>query len=183
MRRRIWTAANSGVGMEPEPPHVGQSRWVRSRRDCLMRCRLISSSPFSLMRLRYTRALSCLKAALRVFSTSRLLLRAGMSMKSTTSNPPRSRSRSSRAMTRAASTLVFSAVSSWLLPLVDLPLLTSMAVRASVGSMTMLPPDGRRTLRRWIASSCSSTLWWVNRGTRPECKVILPLVRGMTAVK
>ena len=50
------------------------------------------------------------------------------------------------------------AVSSMLLPLVARAELISMDVSASVGSMTMEPPEGRRT-SRWKAVSIWDSIW------------------------
>ena len=69
-------------------------------------------------------------------------------MKSTTTRPPRSRIRSWRATSSAASRFVLSAVSSMSSPFVERAELTSTAVKASVRSITMLPPDGSCTL--WL---------------------------------
>ena len=52
-----------------------------------------------------------------------------------------------RATSTAASQLVRNAVSSMSLPLVAREELMSMEVNASVGSITIEPPDGSRTLR------------------------------------
>ena len=64
-----------------------------------------------------------------------------MSMKSITTKPPTSLSRNCLATSFAASKLVLYAVSSISLPFVDLAELTSIAVMASVGSITIDPPD------------------------------------------
>ena len=45
------------------------------------------------------------------------------------------------------------------------PEFTSMATRASVGLMTIEPPDFSVTWGTYILSNCSSTWWWRNRGT------------------
>ena len=79
-------------------------------------------------------------------------------MKSMTMIPPMSRNRSWRTTSSAASRLLRVTVSSRLPPLpVNLPVLTSMTVIASVRSMTSEPPLGRKTLRSRPLSSCSST--------------------------
>ena len=64
-------------------------------------------------------------------------------MKSITTNPPTSLNLSCLAISFAASRLVLYAVSSISLPLVDLAELTSTAVIASVGSITIEPPDDK----------------------------------------
>ena len=58
-----------------------------------------------------------------------------------TTNPPTSLSLNCLAISLAASRFVLYAVSSISLPLVDLAELISIAVIASVGSMTMEPPE------------------------------------------
>ena len=81
-----------------------------------------------------------------------------MSMKSMTMRPPASRMRNWRAISTAASQLVLNAVSSMSLPLVALAELMSIAVRASVWSITIEPPEGRRTVRSKACSICVS-IW------------------------
>jgi len=77
-------------------------------------------------------------------------------MKSITIKPPKSRKRNWRAISSAASKLVLSAVSSMSPPRVERDELMSIAVNASVTSMTIEPPDGKRT-SRWNADSiCDS---------------------------
>ena len=70
-----------------------------------------------------------------------------MSMKSMTTKPPMSLRRSWRAISSAASKLVCRAVSSISAPLVALEELMSIDTNASVGSMTIEPPDGSFTSR------------------------------------
>ena len=79
-------------------------------------------------------------------------------MKSITIKPPKSRKRNWRAISSAASRLVFSAVSSISPPFVALDELISIEVSASVGSITIEPPDGRRT-SRWNADSIWLSIW------------------------
>ncbi len=69
-------------------------------------------------------------------------------MKSMTMSPPRSRSRSWRAISSAASRLVLNAVVSMSPALVARAELTSTETSASVWSMTIAPPDGQRHLPR-----------------------------------
>ena len=64
-----------------------------------------------------------------------------MSMKSITTRPPTSLSLNCLATSVAASKFVLKAVSSISLPFVDLAELTSIVVMASVGSITMDPPE------------------------------------------
>ena len=94
---------------------------------------------------------------------SRLLSKT-MSMKSTTIIPPISRSLNCRTISSAASTLFLVTVSSRFPPApVNLPVLTSTTVMASVRSITSEPPEGKYTLRSSALSSCSSTRSWPNR--------------------
>ena len=80
-----------------------------------------------------------------------------MSMKSMTTMPPTSRSRSWRTSSSAASRLFLVTVSSRLPPWpVNFPVLTSTTVMASVRSMTSEPPLGSHTLRSSALASCSS---------------------------
>ncbi len=79
-------------------------------------------------------------------------------MKSMTMMPPMSRSRSWRTISSAASRLLRVTVSSSVPPEpVNLPVLTSTTVIASVRSMTSDPPEGSQTLRSMPFASCSST--------------------------
>ena len=79
-------------------------------------------------------------------------------MKSITMIPPTSRSRIWRTISSAASRLFFVTVSSSEPPEpVNLPVLTSMTVIASVRSITSEPPDGSQTLRSSAFAICSST--------------------------
>ena len=64
-----------------------------------------------------------------------------ISIKSITTNPPTSLSLSCLAISDAASIFVLNAVSSISLPLVDLAELTSQLSCASVGSITIEPPE------------------------------------------
>ena len=66
-----------------------------------------------------------------------------MSIKSITTNPPRSLNRNCLAISFAASIFVANAVDSISLPFVERAELTSIDTIASVGSITMEPPDGR----------------------------------------
>ena len=78
-------------------------------------------------------------------------------MKSMTTMPPRSRSRSWRTISSAASRLFLVTVSSRLPPWpVNLPVLTSTTTIASVLSITSEPPLGSQTLRSSAFISCSS---------------------------
>ncbi|CZR24135.1 Uncharacterised protein [Legionella pneumophila] len=70
-----------------------------------------------------------------------------MSIKSITTKPPKSRRRSWRAISSAASRLVFNAVASMSAPPVALAELISIDTRASVLSMTKAPPEGSMTWR------------------------------------
>ena len=81
-----------------------------------------------------------------------------------------------RATSTAASQLVLKAVSSMSLPLVARAELMSIEVSASVGSMTMEPPEGRRTVRSkalsiWVSiwkRENSGVLSWYSLSLRRE---------------
>ena len=78
-------------------------------------------------------------------------------MKSITTMPPISRSRNWRTTSSAASRLFLVTVCSRLPPApVNLPVLTSTTVMASVRSITSVPPDGSQTLRSIALANCSS---------------------------
>ena len=88
------------------------------------------------MRPTWMRARSFFRHSFSSFSTVRLLRFSSMSMKSMTMRPARSRRRSWRAISSAASRLVLSAVSSILCSRVERPELMSIETSASVGLMT-----------------------------------------------
>ena len=71
-----------------------------------------------------------------------------------TIRPPRSRSRSWRAISLAASRFVFKAVVSMSPLLVARAELISIETSASVWSIAMVPPDGRSSIR-----SCADSIW------------------------
>ena len=75
-----------------------------------------------------------------------------MSIKSITIKPPTSRRRNCLAISSAASILVCKAVSSISPPRVALAEFTSIEVKASVGSITIAPPDGNLTSRKKAVS-------------------------------
>jgi hypothetical protein len=127
------------------------SRLARSR------CRDISSRPNWLILPIWSRARSSLSASRSRFSTERWWRPSAMSMKSTTISPATSRRRSWRAISSAASRFVLTAVSSMWRSRVERPLLTSIAVSASVVCSTIEPPECSSTTGLCIPSSCSST--------------------------
>ena len=88
-----------------------------------------------------------------------------MSMKSMTIRPPRSRSRSWRAISSAASRLVLNAVASMSPPLVARAELTSTETSASVWSITIAPPEGSGTCRAYAVSIWCSIWKRENSGT------------------
>jgi hypothetical protein len=104
---------------------VGRSRW-----------RLISIRPKPADPAHLDAGAVVFSASFSRFSTLRTLEPFSMSMKSMTIRPARSRRRSWRAISSAASRLVFSAVSSMSAP-VERPEFTSIATSASVGLITM----------------------------------------------
>ena len=88
-------------------------------------------------------ALSEETALLKAFSTFFCDSSFSISIKSITINPPTSLNLNCLAISLADSKFVLRAVSSISLPLVDRAELISIVVIASVGSITMDPPDGR----------------------------------------
>ena len=156
--RRMDRARDSTPRMVPWPLQRGQTSWLDSPREGRRRWRDISIRPKREMRPSWTRARSCFMASRSRFSTSRWLRAGVMSMKSMTKRPPRSRSRSWREISSAASRLVLRAVSSMSAPLVARAELMSMEVRASVWSITIEPPEGSRT-SRWKADSIWLSIW------------------------
>ncbi|MCY1230173.1 hypothetical protein D9M72_425790 [compost metagenome] len=84
------------------------------------------------MRPTWMRARSFFRQSFSFFSTARLLRFSSMSMKSMTTRPARSRRRSWRATSSAASRFVCSAVSSIECSRVERPELTSIETSASV---------------------------------------------------
>ena len=145
--RRIDNASDSMPRIRPWPLHRGQISVVSSSSDGRSRCRDISSRPKREMRPICTRARSSWSASRMRVSTARWFFGATMSMKSITSRPPTSRNRNWRAISSAASRLVLSAVSSISAPFVARAELMSIETRASVGSITTLPPDCSFTSR------------------------------------
>ncbi len=119
-------------------------------------CLDISSKPKRDILLVWMRALSLLTASLSCCSTERWFLWLRMSIKSITISPPKSRIRSCRAISSAASRLVFNAVSSISAPFVARAELMSIEIMASVWSITIEPPEGSCTSREnadWICDS------------------------------
>ena len=117
-----------------------------------MRCRLNSSKPNFEISPNEVFALSADIASSIFFSTERRFFELSMSIKSTTINPPKFLKRNCLATSSAASKLVLNAVASMFLSCVDLPELTSIATRASVGIMTSDPPEGNGTCS-WCKTS------------------------------
>ena len=141
-------AAEAADCTRPTPSQVGQVSCDPSKSDCFTRWRESSNRP-NLGEILPTskRALSSFIASFSASSTLWRFFASLMSMKSHTTRPPRSRRRSCRAISTAASRLdwreVFSGLPDWF----AFPELTSIATRASVGSMTMEPPEGSGTWR------------------------------------
>ena len=166
----------SGRNTRPVPPQDGQSSAMVSHRDGRTRWRVISIRP------------SCdtWKARVRARSRPRWLRSScstlsrfrcdSMSMKSITMIPPKSRSRTCRAISRAASRLVRRIVFSGSCLPVYRPVFTSIDTSASVGSMIRYPPVGRSTRlsnssrisvsRSYLSNSGAGSLYWVTRSTR-----------------
>src|SRR5690606_39217765 len=148
----------SSCTMNPRPLQCSQVSENASTRPCPTRLRVIWTRPSDV-----TSATWCLVRSRPRHSTRRRSTRSRfdsstMSMKSMTMMPPMSRSRSWRTISSAASRLFRVTVSSSVPPApVNLPVLTSTTVMASVRSMTSEPPDGSQTLRSMPLASCSST--------------------------
>ena len=147
MMRSVCSAEDSVSRMWPVPLQRGQVMWLPSLSAGRRRWRLISSRPNFEIDENCTRARSWRSASRRRCSTSRRFFDSSMSMKSTTSRPPRSRRRAWRAISSAASRLVRVAVSSMSPPRVARAELTSIDTSASVWSITIAPPEGRCTVR------------------------------------
>ncbi len=156
--RMMDRASERTSRMTPVPLQRGQTRPVDSSSDGRRRWRDNSSRPNLEMRPIWMRARSMASASRRRSSTARWCLTGVMSMKSMTMRPPMSRRRSWRAISSAASRLVLSAVSSMSEPFVAREELMSMDTSASVGSITMDPPEGSFT-SRWKAVSIWLSIW------------------------
>jgi hypothetical protein len=134
---RTTCRATDGVERtKPVPAQCAQGTEEDSSTPVRMRWRDISRRPNGEMRPTWMRARSFLRHSLSFFSTERLLRFSSMSMKSITIRPARSRRRSCRAISSAASRFVLSAVSSMLCSRVERPEFTSIDTSASVGLMT-----------------------------------------------
>ena len=145
--RRMCNAVDSMPRIWPVPWQRGHGIWLVSPKLGRRRWRESSSRPKREILPVCTRARSRCNASRKAFSTSRWLRWLSMSIKSITTKPPKSRRRSWRATSSAASRLVLSAVCSISLPRVARPEFTSTETSASVWSITIAPPDGRRTSR------------------------------------
>ena len=168
--------------MVPWPVQRGQTIALVSPREGRRRWRDISSRPKREILPTWTLARSIARASRTRFSTARWFRADNMSIKSITTSPPMSRRRNCRAISSAASRLVFRAVSSISPPRVARAELISMEIRASVGSITMDPPDGRRT-SRWKAVSIWLSIWKrLNSGTLSSYMRMRFLYWGITWV-
>ena len=148
-----WTSS-------PRPLQCSQVSENASSRPVPIRLRVICTRPSEVTSATWWRVRSRPRHSTRRRSTRSRLDSRTMSMKSTTMMPPMSRSRSWRTISSAASRLFLVTVSSRLPPEpVNLPVLTSTTVIASVRSMISEPPEGSQTLRSrplWICSSMRS---------------------------
>ena len=88
-----------------------------------------------------------MKSSFYCFFDLKVISISSISIKSTTTKPPRSLNLSCRAISLAASKLVFRAVFSIFLSDVFLPEFTSIATSASVVLITIDPPDSNLTLK------------------------------------
>ena len=155
--RWAGSAGASSVTMTPRPLQHSHCCENASSSPAPTRLRVICTRPSEV-----TSATWCLVRSLARHSSSRRSTSSRfdsstMSMKSMTTMPPMSRSRSWRTISSAASRLFLVTVSSRLPPWpVNFPVLTSTTVIASVRSMTSEPPLGSHTLRSSALASCSS---------------------------
>ena len=147
IRRMIESAKDSVSRIDPWPLQRGHTVPRLSVRDGRSRWRDISNRPKREMRPICTRARSSFNAFRSVSSTARWFFIGVISIKSITTKPPMSRKRNWRDTSSAASRLVCSAVSSISPPRVALAELTSTETSASVGSITIEPPEGSCTSR------------------------------------
>ena len=122
--------------ISPVPSQCGQALVEASSTPVRSRWRLISIRPKLEIRPTWMRARSFFSASFIAFSTLRTWLFCSMSMKSMTTSPAMSRSRSWRAISCAASRLVMNAVCSILCSRVERPELMSIETSASVGLIT-----------------------------------------------
>ena len=143
--------------IRPRPLHASHVVENVSNSPVPRRLRVICTRPSDVTSDTSWRVRSRPNASFRRRSTRSWFSGNTMSMKSTTIMPPRSRSRIWRTISSAASRLLRVTVSSRLPPApVNLPVLTSMTVIASVRSMISVPPDGSHTFRSSALASCSS---------------------------
>ena len=142
-----------------------------SNRPVPRRLRVIWTRPSEVTSETSWRERSRPSASFRRRSTKSWFSGSTMSMKSTTIMPPRSRRRIWRTISSAASRLLRVTVSSRFPPApVNLPVLTSMTVMASVRSMTSVPPEGSQTLRSSALASCSS-MRKCSKTSAPPCSL------------
>ena len=141
----------------PRPAQCGHGVENASTRPVPSFLRVSCTRPSDVTSDTWWRVRSRASASVSLRSTRSRLDSSTMSMKSMTMMPPMSRSRSCRTISSAASRLLRVTVSSRLPPEpVNLPVLTSTTVIASVRSITSVPPDGSHTLRSIALASCSS---------------------------
>ena len=129
----------------PCPSHLGQAIVFDSPSDGRILCLDTSTRPNFDIRVIWILALSCWSISARPSSIFFWFWVKLMSIKSMIISPPISLSFICLAISSAASKLVWKAVSSILSRRVAFAELTSTAVKASVASITIEPPDGRRT--------------------------------------
>ena len=141
----------------PRPLHSGHVVENASTSPVPSRFRVNCTRPSEVTSETWCRVRSRASASVSLRRTRSRLDSRTMSMKSITTMPPMSRSRSWRTISSAASRLFLVTVCSRLPPApVNLPVLTSTTVIASVRSITRVPPEGSQTLRSMALASCSS---------------------------
>ena len=155
--RWAGSAGASRLTMTPRPLQHSHCCEKASSSPAPTRLRVIWTRPSEVTSATWCLVRSLARHSSSRRSTSSRLDSSTMSMKSMTTMPPTSRSRSWRTISSAASRLFLVTVSSRLPPWpVNFPVLTSTTVIASVRSMTSEPPLGSQTLRSSALASCSS---------------------------
>ena len=160
----------------PRPWQCSQFSLNASSRPVPIRLRVICTRPSEVTSATWWRVRSRPRHSTRRRSTRSRLDSRTMSMKSTTMMPPMSRSRSWRTISSAASRLFLVTVSSRLPPEpVNLPVLTSTTVIASVRSMISEPPEGSQTLRSRPLAICSSIRYAAKTSALPFSAAVVAL--------
>ena len=145
--RNKYKANDCSRQMSPLPVQRGHSCVCEKINERDLRWRDISNKPNSEILLIRIRARSLRTNSVTRFSSASLFSRLRISIKSTTTKPPKLRKRNCSVIISAASKFVLNAVSSIPPPLRCRPELTSIATNASVLSKTTRTPLGVATSR------------------------------------